>query len=146
MARILSIDYGTVRCGIAVTDILQLIPNALETVGTAELEQFLKDYFSKEDVETIVIGFPKTLQNSPAKLVKHILLLVEKLKVNYPDKKIELIDERYTSKMAFRTMVDSGIGRKALRNKALIDKISATIILQSYLDWRKWQENNIGNL
>lgn len=137
MARILSIDYGAVRCGVAVTDALQIVPNALDTINTPELESFLDSYFAREEVETIVVGFPKTLQNNPAEVTKLIIPFVERLKDKYPDKKVELIDERYTSKMAFQTMIDSGIGRKARRNKGLIDKISATIILQNYLDWRK---------
>lgn len=137
MARIMAIDYGRVRTGIAVTDPLQLIPNGLTTVDTPKLEVFLAEYFSHEQVETIVIGFPKTLQNEPAEVTKSITPFVNRLRKLYPDKNIELIDERFTSKMAFQTMIDSGISRTARRNKGLIDKISATIMLQNYLDWHK---------
>lgn len=137
MARILAIDYGRVRTGIAVTDPMQLIPNGLTTVETPKLEEFLANYFSREQVDTIIVGFPKTLQNEPAEVTKSIIPFVNRLRKLYPDKHIELIDERFTSKMAFQTMIDSGISRLARRNKALIDQISATIILQNYLDWRK---------
>lgn len=137
MARILAIDYGLVRTGIAVTDPMQLIPNGLTTVETPKLEEFLANYFSREQVDTIIVGFPKTLQNEPAEVTKSIIPFVNRLRKLYPDKHIELIDERFTSKMAFQTMIDSGISRSARRNKALIDQISATIILQNYLDWRK---------
>lgn len=136
MARIMALDFGKVRTGVAVTDVLQLIPNGLTTIETPELEKFLADYFAKEEVDTIVIGFPKTLRNEPAEVTKQITPFVNRLKKLYPDKEIELIDERFTSKMAFQTMIDSGINQKARRNKALIDQISATIILQNYLDSR----------
>lgn len=134
MARIMAIDFGRVRTGIAVTDPLRITAGGLDTIETPKLEPFLKEYFSREEVDTIVIGFPKTLHNEPAEVTKQITPFVNRLKKLFPDKKIELIDERFTSKMAFQTMIASGIGKKARQNKALIDKISATIILQSYLD------------
>ena len=134
MARILAIDYGQKRTGIAVTDTLQMIANGLTTIETPKLYTFLADYFAREEVETIVIGYPKTLRNEPAEVTKLINPFIERLRKLYPDKKIELIDERFTSKMAFQTMIDSGIGKKARQNKALIDQISATIILQNYLE------------
>ena len=137
MARILAIDYGQKRTGIAVTDPLQMIANGLTTVDTPKIYTFLAEYFTKEEVEIIVVGFPKTLRNEPAEVTRLINPFVEKLKKLYPDKKIELIDERFTSKMAFQTMIDSGIGKKARQNKALIDQISATIILQNYMDSRR---------
>lgn len=132
----MALDFGRVRTGIAVTDTLQLIPNGLTTIETTKLESFLAEYFAREEVETIVVGFPKTLGNEPAEVTKQITPFVNRLKKLYPEKKVELIDERFTSKMAFQTMIDSGIGQKARRNKALIDQISATIILQNYLEWR----------
>ena len=134
MPRILAIDYGQKRIGVAVTDPLQLIANGLTTVETPKIYSFLAEYFAKEEVETIVVGYPKTLQNEPAEVTKYINTFVGKLRKLYPDKKIELIDERFTSKMAFQTMIDSGINKKARQNKALIDQISATIILQNYLE------------
>lgn len=132
----MALDFGRVRTGIAVTDTLQLIPNGLTTIETTKLESFMAEYFAREEVETIVVGFPKTLGNEPAEVTKQITPFVNRLKKLYPEKKVELIDERFTSKMAFQTMIDSGIGQKARRNKALIDQISATIILQNYLEWR----------
>ncbi|MFI3296445.1 MAG: Holliday junction resolvase RuvX [bacterium] len=137
MGRILAIDYGTKRTGIAVTDTLQLIANGLTTVDTKELERFLEKYISTEPVDVIVVGLPKTLQNEPADIVRYINPFAGRLKHKYPNIKIEMIDERFTSKMAFQTMIDSGISRKARQNKALIDQISATIILQNYLEWRR---------
>ena len=139
MARILAIDYGQKRTGIAVTDPLQMIANGLTTVDTPKIYTFLAEYFAKEEVETIVVGLPKTLRNEPAEVTRLINPFVEKLRRLYPDKKIELIDERFTSKMAFQTMIDSGINKKARQNKALIDQISATIILQNYLENLKFQ-------
>ncbi len=137
MGRILAIDYGTKRTGIAVTDTLQLIANGLTTVDTKELEKFLENYISTETVDVIVVGLPKTLRNELADVVRYINPFVGRLKHKYPNIKIEMIDERFTSKMAFQTMIDSGISRKARQNKALIDQISATIILQNYLEWRR---------
>ena len=138
MARILAIDYGQKRIGIAATDPLQMIANGLTTVETPKIYTFLTEYFTREEVETIVVGFPKTLSNEPAEVTRLINPFVEKLRKLYPDKKIELIDERFTSKMAFQTMIDSGISKKARQNKALIDQISATIILQNYLESIKY--------
>lgn len=134
MARIMAIDFGRVRTGIAVTDPLQIIAGGLDTIETPKLEAFLTDYFSREEVETIVVGFPKTLQNEPAEVTRQITPFVNRLKKLFPEKRIVLFDERYTSKIAFQTMIDSGIGKKARQNKALIDKISATIILQNYME------------
>ena len=134
MARILAIDYGQKRIGIAATDPLQMIANGLTTVETPKIYTFLTEYFTREEVETIVVGFPKTLSNEPAEVTRLINPFVEKLRKLYPDKKIELIDERFTSKLAFQTMIDSGISKKARQNKALIDQISATIILQNYME------------
>ena len=111
-----------------------MIANGLTTVDTPKIYTFLAEYFAHEEVETIVVGFPKTLRNEPAEVTRLINPFVEKLRKLYPDKKIELIDERFTSKMAFQTMIDSGISKKARQNKALIDQISATIILQNYME------------
>ena len=111
-----------------------MIANGLTTVETPKIYTFLTEYFTREEVETIVVGFPKTLSNEPAEVTRLINPFVEKLRKLYPDKKIELIDERFTSKMAFQTMIDSGISKKARQNKALIDQISATIILQNYME------------
>lgn len=134
MARIIAIDYGRKRAGIAVTDSLQLIANRLTTVKTQDLSTFLKHYFAVEKVDTIVVGYPKQMNNTPSEAVVYIDPFVKNLKKNWPDKKVVLMDERFTSKMAFQTMIDGGVKKKDRRNKELIDAISATIILQSYMD------------
>lgn len=134
MGRILAIDYGEKRCGIAVTDSLKMIANALQTVDTKELLTFLKNYFQKETVETVVVGEPKRMSNEPSSIAPKIEKFISDFKILYPEIKVERIDERFTSKMAFQTMIDSGLKKKDRQNKALVDTISATIILQSYLE------------
>lgn len=134
MGRILAIDYGEKRCGIAVTDSLKIIANPLQTVETKELLTFLKNYFQKEAVEIVVVGEPKRMSNEPSSIAPKIDKFISDFKKLYPEIKVERIDERFTSKMAFQTMIDSGLKKKDRKNKALIDTISATIILQSYLE------------
>ncbi|MFH1001509.1 MAG: Holliday junction resolvase RuvX [Bacteroidota bacterium] len=134
MGRILAIDYGQKRCGLAVTDELAIIANSLDTVSTKELFTFLSFYLKKEVVDVIVIGEPKQMNNQPSDAVKYINPFIGRLKKEYPLLKIERIDERFTSRMAFQTMIDAGLRKKARQNKALVDSISATIILQSYLE------------
>ena len=134
MPRILAIDYGTKRCGIAVSDPLQIIANGLTTVAAKDIFTFLENYFSKEEVETIVVGEPKKLSGEKTHSTDFVLSFVKQLSKKFPGKKIEMVDERFTSKMAFRTMIDSGLKKKDRRNKALLDEISATIILQSYME------------
>lgn len=141
MARILSIDYGKKRTGLAVTDPLQIIPNGLATVDTSALFSFLSSYVGREEVERIVIGEPKQMNGEPSENYARVVQFVERWRKVFPNIPIELYDERFTSVLAHRTIIDSGIGRKARRNKALVDEISATIILQSYLDYiqdKKW--------
>lgn len=133
MGRILAIDYGKVRTGIAVTDELQIIASGLTTVATKTLIPFLKDYLLKESVELFLVGEPKQLDNTPSESEALILPFLEKLKYTFPKIAIERVDERFTSKMAFQTMIDSGLTKKQRKNKALVDEISATLILQSYL-------------
>ena len=133
MARVLAIDYGKKRTGIAVTDELQIIASGLTTVKTTDLLVFLEDYVSKENVELILIGEPKKLDNSPSESEILIQPFLDKLKETFSNIPLKRIDERFTSKMAFQTMIDSGLKRKQRRNKSLVDEISATIILQSYL-------------
>jgi len=133
MARILAIDYGKKRTGIAVTDELQLIASGLTTIDTAIIFSFLKDYFEKENIELILVGEPKQMDNTPSESEVLIKPFIEKLKEQFPNIEIKRVDERFTSKMAFQTMIDSGLKKKQRQNKALIDEISATIILQSYL-------------
>ncbi|OSY89357.1 Holliday junction resolvase [Tenacibaculum holothuriorum] len=133
MGRILAIDFGKVRTGIAVTDELQIIASGLTTVATKDLIPFLKDYIQKENVELFVLGEPKQMDNSASESEALITPFIEKLSKQIPTIPIHRVDERFTSKMAFQTMIDSGLKKKQRRNKALVDEISATIILQSYL-------------
>ncbi|OFY88010.1 MAG: Holliday junction DNA helicase RuvA [Bacteroidetes bacterium RIFCSPLOWO2_12_FULL_35_15] len=137
MARIMAIDYGSKRVGIAVTDSCQLIANGLTTVHSKDLIDFLKKYIEKEEVECIVVGEPKRMNNEPSDSARFIEPFVVHLKRTFPTIKVERIDERFTSKMAFQTMIDSGLKKKARQNKALVDEISATIILQSYMERKK---------
>jgi len=131
--RILAIDYGKRRTGLAVSDPLKMIAGSLATIETPELFSFLKNYLEKENVEKIVIGYPKHLNNQPAEITAEIDNFAQILKKEFPSVEIVFFDERFTSKMAFQTMLDSGISKTKRKNKALIDKISATIILQNYL-------------
>ncbi|MCF7568239.1 Holliday junction resolvase RuvX [Sabulilitoribacter arenilitoris] len=133
MSRILAIDYGKIRTGIAVTDELQIIASGLTTVTTKSLISFLIDYTKKEQVELFVVGEPKQMNNTASESEILILPFIAKLKKQFPDIPVIRIDERFTSKMAFQTMIDSGLKKQQRKNKALIDEISATLILQSYL-------------
>ena len=133
MARILALDFGTKRTGIAVTDELQIIASGLTTVPTAELLPFLERYFSEENVELILLGEPKQMDNTASESEVNIAEFLKKFSEKFPEKRVERVDERFTSKMAFQCMIDSGLKKKQRKNKALVDEISATIILQSYL-------------
>ena len=137
MGRIMAIDYGTRRTGIAVSDPLRIIAGGLVTVETKELERWLADYFAREDVSTIVLGKPLQMDGTPSETWRYVEPLAARLRRAYPDKEVWFHDERFTSVMAHRTMLESGIGRMARRNKALVDKISATIILQSYMEFNR---------
>ena len=145
MGRILAIDYGQKRVGIAVTDELQLIANALVTVESQNIFSFLNQYIDKENVSLFLVGKPKQMDNTDSDANKYITPFVRKLYLEFPDIPIERADERFTSKMAFQTMIDAGLGKKARQNKALVDSISATIMLQTYLEsfeYKKQQKNN----
>ena len=133
MARILAIDFGTKRSGIAVTDELQLIASGLTTVSSSELISFLTSYLAKENVELILVGEPKQMNNSASQSEADIQQFLKIFSEKFPETEVKRIDERFTSKMAFQTMIDSGLKKKQRQNKALVDEISATIILQSYL-------------
>ena len=133
MGRILAIDYGTKRTGIAVTDELQIIASGLTTVDTKSLISFLVDYVNLEKVEMFVVGLPKQMNNTASESEIQIQSFLKKLIKAIPEIPVERIDERFTSKMAFQTMIDSGLSKKQRQNKALVDEISATLILQSYL-------------
>lgn len=134
MARLLSIDFGKKRTGIAITDEFQIIASGLMTVDTEQLLPFLKEYFAKEKVEKVIIGEPKRLNNEPSEVVPLLNEFIGKFEKNFPTMPVERIDERFTSKMAFQTMIDSGLKKKQRQNKALIDEIAATIILQDYMN------------
>jgi putative Holliday junction resolvase len=134
MGRILAIDYGQKRTGLAVTDELQLIANGLETVATKDIWKYLSDYLKREKVDVIVVGEPRDMKNRPSDASRFVEPFVRKLRKTYPEMRIERYDERFTSKMAFQAMIDSGLGKKKRQNKALVDTISATLILQSYLE------------
>jgi putative Holliday junction resolvase len=133
MGRILAIDYGKVRTGLAVTDELQIIASGLTTVATKELLTFLETYTKSETVDLFIVGLPKQMNNEPSESEALIVPFLKKLNFKFPNIPMERVDERFTSKMAFNTMIDSGLSKKQRQNKALIDEISATIILQSYL-------------
>lgn len=142
MARILAIDYGQKRVGIAVTDPLQIIANGLETVNSGDIIDYLARYFEKEDVELVIIGYPKQMNNLPSEAVRYVNEFIRKFEKKFPDKDFFLMDERYTSKMAIQTMINGGVKKQQRRNKSLVDKISATILLQSYLEMKTNIQNN----
>lgn len=134
MTRILAIDYGSKRCGIAVTDPMRIIASGLTTVSTSELLQFLKNYMTDEKVGEIVLGKPKRMNNEESGIEVEIQKFIQQLEATFPDLTIVREDERFTSKMASRSMLDAGLKKKQRQNKELIDQISATLILQSYLN------------
>ncbi|MCD8185853.1 MAG: Holliday junction resolvase RuvX [Rikenellaceae bacterium] len=140
MGRILALDYGRKRTGIAVTDPLQIIATGLDTVATHTIEQFLTGYMAENPVDAIVVGMPRQADGTPSESYTYIKTFVEKLRKKYPELKIEWVDERYTSVLALRAMIEGGVKKSDRRNKALVDKVSATIILQSYLEQRDMQQ------
>ncbi|MBK5214040.1 MAG: Holliday junction resolvase RuvX [Flavobacteriaceae bacterium] len=133
MGRILALDYGSKRTGIAITDELQLIASGLTTVATSELMDFLKKYIASEKVELVLVGEPKQKDGTHSNIEEEIQKFLKKFSEVFPDLEVKRVDERYTSKMAFQTMIDSGLKKKQRQNKALVDEISATIILQQFL-------------
>jgi putative Holliday junction resolvase len=133
MSRIIAIDYGTKRTGLAVTDPLGIIASPLETVPTKELERYLAAYFVREDVLTIVVGHPRQMNGQPSETMRYIEPLMGRLRHSYPDKRVVAYDERFTSVLAQRTIRESGIGKMARRDKSLVDKVSAAIILQDFM-------------
>lgn len=137
MSRILAIDYGRKRTGIAVSDPLQIIASGLTTVPTHQLMDFLLKYIKQEQVECIIIGHPKQLNNEDSENMKNIVPFINRLKKILPDMPVQLVDERFTSVLAHQTMLAGGLKKKDRQNKALVDEISATIILQSYLESRR---------
>ena len=138
MSRLLSIDYGKKRTGIAVSDPLQIIANGLTTVETPKLLDFLSDYLQKEQVATIIVGLPKQMNGEMSENMRRIEPFVNRLRKLYPQIAVEYFDERFSSKMALQAMIDGGVKKKERQNKALVDEISATIILQGYMESRKF--------
>lgn len=138
MSRILAIDYGRKRTGIAVTDPMQIIASGLTTVPTHQLMDFLMKYVQQEKVERIIIGHPKQMNNEDSENMKNIVPFMNRLKKQLPDIPVELVDERFTSVLAHQAMLTGGLRKKDRQNKALVDEISATIILQSYMESRKF--------
>ena len=137
MGRILAIDYGVRRTGLAVSDPLRLIAGGLTTVETKQLERFLADYFLKEQVDIIVLGKPAQMDGTPSETWRFIEHLSRRLKAAYPDKEVVFYDERFTSVLAHRAMIEGGMKKMARRDKAVVDKIAATIILEDYLQYRQ---------
>lgn len=137
MARLLSIDYGRKRCGLAVTDPLQLVPGGLTTVPTSSLMDFLKDYLQREEVERIIVGEPRQSNGTPSENMARVEAFVKVLRKQVPGISVDFYDERFTSVIAHRAMIDGGVKKKDRMNKGLVDEISATIILEDYMDSRK---------
>ena len=137
MSRILAIDYGRKRVGLAVTDILQIIATSLDTVHSKDVIKYINEYVKSEPVELFVIGFPKDLQNKDTDATKFVESFIKQLNKAFPNIPVEKIDERFTSKIAFRAMIDGGLKKSDRRDKSMIDKVSAVIILQSYLEQRQ---------
>ena len=133
MSRILAIDYGLKRTGLAVTDPLKIIATGLTTVESKQLIAFLKNYFSKEEVELMIIGEPKNLDDSDTHATQLVRNVIKELQRNFPTMPVKTVDERFTSKMASRAMIEMGLKKKQRQNKALVDEIAATIMLQEYL-------------
>lgn len=137
MARLLAIDYGKKRTGLAVSDEMQIIAGGLTTVPTTELIGFILDYMKKEPVERIIVGLPKQMNNEPSENMRRIEPFVNRLRKLLPDTQVEYHDERFTSVLAQRTIIEAGIKKMARRNKELVDEVSATIILQSYMESKR---------
>jgi len=137
LSRILAIDYGRKRVGLAVTDILQIIATSLDTVHSKDVIKYINEYVKSEPVELFVIGFPKDLQNKDTDATKFVESFIKQLNKAFPNIPVEKIDERFTSKIAFRAMIDGGLKKSDRRDKSMIDKVSAVIILQSYLEQRQ---------
>ncbi|MGD0341014.1 MAG: Holliday junction resolvase RuvX [Bacteroidales bacterium] len=141
MGRILGIDFGKKRVGLAVTDPLQIFASPLNTISAHDIDNYIAEYMASEQVDAFVIGYPVQMNNEPSESVKYIDPFIRKLKKRFPGIPVHLADERFTSQMAFRTMIDGGLKKKERQNKMIIDMISASIILQSFLDSRGTKMN-----
>jgi putative Holliday junction resolvase len=140
MGRIMGIDYGSKRVGLAVTDTTQIIASPLATVHVNELEAFLLDYVSKEPVDEFVIGFPVQMNNKPSQSVKYIQPFLKRFSALFPDKPVHLTDERFTSQIALQSIIEGGVKKKKRRDKSIADRISASLILRSYLEKRSFEK------
>jgi putative Holliday junction resolvase len=134
LGRILSLDIGKKRTGVAATDTLKIIANGIGTIPTGQVTEFLTNYLASNAVDLIVVGMPKQMNNEPSEAVKYIEPVINRIRKIFPAMEVKLVDERFTSKLAHRAMIDGGVKKMDRRNKALVDTISATIILQSYLE------------
>ena len=139
MARLLALDYGTKRVGIAITDEFQMIASGLCTIRAHDCMDFLKDYLSKESVSDIVIGLPKDLNNKKTDSTPYVKGFAKQIRKEFPDLDVHFIDERFTSKIAFQSMIDGGLKKKDRQNKALVDEVSATLILQSFMEQKNFK-------
>jgi putative Holliday junction resolvase len=142
MGRILGIDYGKKRVGLAVTDPMQIFASPLDTISATNIDDFIAVYMGSEQIDAFVIGYPVQMNNEPSESVKYINPFIRKLKKRFPGVPVHMVDERFTSQMAFRTMIDGGLKKKARQNKMIIDMISASIILQSFLDSRSIKQEH----
>ncbi len=140
MGRLIAIDFGKKRCGLAATDSLKIVANALATVETPKLEGFLRDYFSREEVEMVVVGLPRNLDGEASDSQRYLLPALGRLRKAFPGMRFEMYDERFTSVLAHRAMLDGGVSRSARRRKDPIDRMSACIILNDFLQSRAWQD------
>lgn len=138
MGRVLAIDYGKKRVGLAVTDPLRIIATRLTTVASNEIWAFLSDYFAREAVDLVLVGYPMQLNNQPSEAIHYINPFLKQFQKTYPDMPVKQMDERFSSKIAFQTMIDAGLKKSDRQNKGTIDGVSATIILQSYLEEQKY--------
>jgi putative Holliday junction resolvase len=142
MGRIMGMDWGLKRIGLAITDPLQIFASPLITVSPKEFDIFIKEFLKTEEVDAFVVGYPVQMNNQPSASVTHLNPFIRKLKKTYPGKHIYFVDERFTSQMATRAMIDGGVKKKVRRDKSMVDKISASIILQSFLDSRSYRTEN----
>ncbi|MDE7025990.1 MAG: Holliday junction resolvase RuvX [Paramuribaculum sp.] len=140
MGRLLAIDYGRKRCGIAVTDSLRIVATGLATVSTAKLNEFVKQYVQTEQVDAIIVGLPRTVQGDESESMRYIRPGIQRLRQAVPGMKVEFFDERFTSVLAHRSMIDSGMKKMQRRDKAVVDEIAATIILNDYLQSKQYQD------
>jgi len=143
MGRLIGIDYGTKRIGLAVTDPSKMFASPLITVSTEKFDLYIKEYLKTEEVDAFVIGYPVKMNNQPSESVNYVNPFIKKLKKTFPGKEIHLVDERFTSRIALRSMIEGGVKKRNRQDKSMIDRISASIILQSFLDNRSFKKENI---